>query len=205
VLHKTIGAIRAETWEAINRTLLASARQEKIEDGSVVRLDSTATAALMHQPSDSSLLWDSVRVMVRLLKQAQAWMGEGARAWRDHRRAAKKRWQAIEYTRGRPKRVPLYRALIKIVRTTLANLRAVATRLGSSTNRTVALWRAKVHHYEPLIEAVIAQSERRVLHGETVPARDKLVSLFETHADIILGSSPRTRASATSITGTSST
>jgi transposase, IS5 family len=56
VLHKTIGAIRAETWEAVNRTLLVSARQEKVEDGSVVRLDSTATAALMHQPSDSSLL-----------------------------------------------------------------------------------------------------------------------------------------------------
>ena len=78
----------------------------------------------MHEPSDSSLLWDGVRVMVRLLKQAQGWMGDSARAWRDHRRAAKKRWQAIEYTRGRPKRVPLYRALIKIVRTTLAYLRA---------------------------------------------------------------------------------
>jgi len=34
--------------------LLTSARQEKIEDGSVVRLDSTVTAALMHEPSDSS-------------------------------------------------------------------------------------------------------------------------------------------------------
>jgi IS5 family transposase len=33
---------------------------------------------------------------------------------------------------------------------------------------------------------VIAQSERRVLCGEAVPARDKLVSLFETHADIIV-------------------
>jgi transposase, IS5 family len=185
-LHKTIGAIRAETWEAVNRTLLVSARQEKVEDGSVVRLDSTATAALMHQPSDSSLLWDGVRVMVRLLKQAQAWMGEGARAWRDHRRAAKKRWQAIEYTRGPPKRVPLYRALIKIVRATLAYLRAVATRLASSTSPVVALWRTKVRHYEPLIESVIAQSERRVLHGEAVPAREKLVSLFETHADIIV-------------------
>src|SRR3954447_23114411 len=30
VLHKTISAIRAETWEAINRMLLTSARQEKI-------------------------------------------------------------------------------------------------------------------------------------------------------------------------------
>ena len=96
MLHKTISAIRAETWEAINRTLLASARQEKLEDGSIVRLDSTVTAALMHEPSDSSLLWDAVRVMVRLLKQAQAWMGDIARAWRDHRRAANKRWRAIE-------------------------------------------------------------------------------------------------------------
>ena len=33
-----------------------------LEDGGVVRLDSTVTAALMHEPSDSSLLWDAVRV-----------------------------------------------------------------------------------------------------------------------------------------------
>jgi len=82
--------------------------------------------------------------------------------------------------------VPLYRALIKIVRTTLAYLREVATRLVSSMNPAVALWRDKVRQYEPLIESVIAQSERRVLHGEAVPAREKLVSLFETHADIIV-------------------
>jgi transposase, IS5 family len=50
VLHMTISAIRAETWEAINRILLASARQEKVETGKVVRLDSTVTAALMHEP-----------------------------------------------------------------------------------------------------------------------------------------------------------
>ena len=186
VLHKTISAIRAQTWEAINRTLVASARREKIEDGSVVRLDSTVTGALMHEPSDSSLLWDAVRVMVRLLKRAQAWMGEVARVWRDHSRAAKKRWQAITFTRGRPKRVPLYRDLIRIARTTLAYLRGSAAWLRGLTNPAVALWQAKVRHYEPLVETVIAQSERRVLCGEAVPAQDKLVSLFEAHADIIV-------------------
>ena len=91
VLQKTISAIRAETWEAINRTLLASTRQEKLEDGRVVRLDSTVTAALMHEPSDSSLLWDAVRVMVRLLQEADT-LGAG-RGWRNHCRAAKKRWR----------------------------------------------------------------------------------------------------------------
>jgi transposase, IS5 family len=94
-------------WLDAHRTLLASARQEKLEDGSVVRLDSTVTAAPIPEPSDSSLLWDAVRVMVRLRKAAAVWLGGDRRLWRDHRRAAKKRSRAIEFTRGRPKRVPL--------------------------------------------------------------------------------------------------
>src|SRR5207248_11460503 len=62
VLHKTISAISAASWETINRTVVSSARQEKLEHGTVVRIDSTVTQALMHAPSDSSLLWDGVRV-----------------------------------------------------------------------------------------------------------------------------------------------
>ena len=47
-------------------------QQQKLEDGGIVRLDSTVTAALLHEPSDSSLLWDAVRVMVRLLREADS-------------------------------------------------------------------------------------------------------------------------------------
>ena len=122
VLHQTISAIRAETWEQINRTLLASAREDKLERGRMVRLDSTVTAALMHEPSDSSLLWDAVRVMVRLLRQADRLVGRARLSWRDHQRAAKKRARAIQFTRGRPRRVQLYRELIRITRATLAYL-----------------------------------------------------------------------------------
>jgi len=186
VLQKTISAIRAETWEAINRTLLASARQERLEDGRVVRLDSTVTAALMHEPSDSSLLWDAVRVMVRLLQEAEALRGGTGRGWRNHCRAAKKRWRAIEFTRGRPQRVELYRELIKLTRATLGYLRGAAAELAPARSPAVALWQAKVGHYRPLVAQIIAQSERRVLLGEAVPAGDKLVSLFEPHADIIV-------------------
>jgi IS5 family transposase len=186
VLQQTISAIRAETFEAINRTLLLSARREKLEDGRVVRLDSTVTAALMHEPSDSSLLWDGVQLMVRLLKEADSFHHGIGRAWRNHGRAAKKRWRAIEFTRGRPQRVPLYRELIKITRATLAYLRGAAAVLAQASNPAVELWRAKLRHYGPLIEQVIAQTERRVFYGEAVPASEKLVSLFEPHADIIV-------------------
>ena len=185
VLHRTVSAIRAETWEAINRILLASARQEKVEAGKVVRLDSTVTAALMHEPSDSSLLWDAVRVTVRLLEAADALVG--GLEWRNHRRAAKKRARAIEYARNRSTRVQLYRELIKLTRATLAYADHAATHVRRAADpMAAALWQAEFRHYRPLIERIIGQTERRVLHGEAVAANEKIVSLFEPHADIIV-------------------
>jgi IS5 family transposase len=185
VLQKTISAIRPETWEQINWTLLSGAREAKLEDGTVVRLDSTVTSALMHEPSDSSLLWDAVRVMVRLLKRADALVG-GDSSWRDHCRAAKKRARKIQFTRGRPNRVQLYRELIAITRTTLAYLAQASERLAVASTPSIALWQIQVHHYRPLVEQIVRQSERRVLAAEPVPAGEKLVSLFEPHADIIV-------------------
>ncbi|MER8396230.1 ISNCY family transposase [Mesorhizobium sp. M0045] len=186
VLQKTISAIRPETWEAINRTLLSSARQARLEDGAVVRLDSTVTSALIHEPSDSSLLWDAVRVMVRLLKRADTLVGGSGSSWCDHCRAAKKRNRKIQFTRGRPNRVQLYRELIAITRATLAYLKQTSERLVVASTPSIALWQAQVRHFRPLIERIIRQSERRVLAGEPVPAGEKLVSLFESHADIIV-------------------
>lgn len=191
VLQKTISAIRPETWEAINRALLSSARQAKLEDGTVVRLDSTVTSALMHEPSDSSLLWDAVRVMVRLLKKADTLVGAGL-AWRDHCRAAKKRARKIQFTRGQPNRVRLYRELIAIACATLAYLKQATERLAVASNPLVQLWQAQVCRYRPLIERIIKQSERRVLAGEKLPAGEKLASLFEPHADIIVKGSRET-------------
>jgi IS5 family transposase len=184
VLHKTISAIRAETWDRINRTLLASARQEKVENGKVVRVDSTVTAALLHPPSDSSLLWDGVRVMVRLLGQADA-LGSTVR-WRNRRRAAKKRAYAIRFLRGRPARIAHYRELLRIARATLLDLEQTAEQLSPAATAAAEVWQSQVRHYRPLIERVVAQTERRVLAKEAVPAAAKLVSLFEPHADIIV-------------------
>src|SRR5258708_20518610 len=46
--------------------------------------------------------------------------------------------------------------------------------------------RCEAEHYLPLITRIIDQTERRVFAGEAVPADEKLVSLFETHTDIIV-------------------
>src|ERR1700738_2903595 len=126
VLPQTIGALRAETWEAVNQALLASAKADKLESGAAVRIDSTVSAALMHEPSDSTLLWDAVRVMTRLLRRAAAVPGAPAIRWRDRRRLAKKRARGVDYSRGKTKKRVLYRELIAAVRATRAEFQTVA-------------------------------------------------------------------------------
>jgi IS5 family transposase len=186
VLHHTISALRPQTWEAVNQALLVSAQQQKLESGATVRIDSTVSAALMHQPSDSTLLWDAVRVMTRLLRRAGQLPEAPAVRWRDRRRLAKKRARAIDYSRGKAKKRALYRELIAAVQATRAELQTVAEGLAETVGMAAERWRAGVNHYLPLIARIIDQSERRVLKGEAVPAGEKLVSLFEPHADIIV-------------------
>src|SRR5271166_667598 len=185
-LHQTISALRPQTWEAVNQALLVSAQQEKLESGATVRIDSTVSAALMHQPSDSTLLWDAVRVMTRLLRRAGRLPEAPAVRWRDRRRLAKKRARAIDYSRGKAQKRALYGELIAAVQATRAELQTVAEGMAETVGMAAERWRAGVNHYLPLIARIIDQSERRVLKGEAVPASEKLVSLFEPHADIIV-------------------
>ena len=45
---------------------------------------------------------------------------------------------------------------------------------------------AELDEYLTWIWSVMDQTERRVLRGESVPAEEKIVSIFETHTDIIV-------------------
>lgn len=186
VLQKTISAITAASWETINRTLVIGTQQSKLEPAAMVRIDSTVSEALMHAPSDSSLLWDGVRVMVRLLKRMSPLAGDAAITWRNHRRLAKKRAHAIQHSRGKEQKAKLYRDLIAATRATKAALEDALTRLAACPTVGGEELREEARHYLPLIERVMAQTERRVVNGEAVPAGEKLVSLFEPHADIIV-------------------
>jgi IS5 family transposase len=184
VLQKTISAVRAGTWEKINQAVLASALQRRIETGARIRIDSTVTDALMHAPTDSSLLVDAVRVMGRLLQEAATLPGGQALSWRDHRRLARKRALAIQYSRGKHRKAALYRDLIAATQAMVAAVQRADLCLTPSPD--AQLWRCQAEHYLPLVERVIAQTKRRVIDGEAVPVAEKLVSLFEPHADIIV-------------------
>ena len=187
-LQRVISAIKPSTWERIQRALMDTAAQTRIEPGQRIRIDSTVTDSPIHAPSDSHLLLDGVRVLVRFLKQARELPGAPVLSFVNHHRVAKKRAKALWYTRGAAKREALYRDLLSATRATLESIDTVREQLLSRAPYSIErmAWLHQVKHYETLVLQVIAQTERRVFNGEKVPASDKCVSLFEPHTDIIV-------------------
>jgi IS5 family transposase len=127
--------------------------------------------------------------MVRLLKWADVLLpNTGAPYWHNHMRCAKRRARAIRYTRGKDKKRVLYQDLVRVVQRTLGYLQEARTRMAGTEawGLEYIAWHADVAHDVPLIEQIIDQARRRVFAGEKVPAKDKIVSLFEPHTDIIV-------------------
>ena len=184
-LQRVISRIDPATWEAMNVALIAQAREENIEPAQCIRIDSTVTHTHILEPTDSGLLRDAVRVLVRLLRAARKQLGPEQVHFHSHLRVAKRRERAIEAKRG-DHRIAAYRDLIGYVRRTLGYIESTKTTLASLGDPWAIAWVVSAEHYVKLIEQVIDQTERRVLQGEKVPASDKIVSLFEPHTDIII-------------------
>jgi IS5 family transposase len=186
-LNNNIKALSHQTWEAINGQLIQYAAAEKIEKAREVRIDCTVVESNIHEPTDSSLLWDSVRVLTRLLHRAKDDYGLRI-SFQDHSRRAKRRLLGIMNSRSIKDRKRKYTDLIKVTDKTInyAHKAIEAIDKGASTSNGLILLRLDLNQYSQLAARVVDQTQRRVLLGESVPAADKVVSLFETHTDIIV-------------------
>ena len=172
-LQMNIKRLKPETLENINRALIDCARQEGIERGRKVRVDTTVTESNIHHPTDSSLLYDVVRVIARIVNGQKLPRGCG---FRDHRRRAKRRQLGIANAKNKAERKPLYRDLLKVTRNTVAAGRRVADKFMGSMDPEVMAAAEQLRRYAELGDQVIDQTERRVLRGEKVPATEKIVS-----------------------------
>jgi len=189
-LQSAVGAIDAATWEAINRVLVQDAKQQGIESATQVRIDSTVTDADILEPSDSRLLFDGVRVLTGLLRQARQRLAQVS--FRDHCRAAKRRDREIGSQRDATRRASTYRRMLRLVEQTVGYAQNALVQVERVSEPWAESWCAETRSYLALIKRVVQQTERRVFDGEKVPAAEKVVSLFEPHADIIVKGGRRT-------------
>jgi IS5 family transposase len=191
-LQDNIKTIAAETWEAVNRVLLEYAGPQKVEQGRTVRLDATVVETHIHHPTDSTLLLDGIRVITGLLQAGKALNPTPWYTFADHQRAAKKRGLQILNARKDAVRLKAYRELLSLAGKVQGYARQAVTELkgfvGADLAETIAAHKIleQLEQAVSLLPRVLAQTERRVLRGEQVPAGDKVVSLFECHTDVIV-------------------
>jgi IS5 family transposase len=191
-LCNNIKAITAETWEATNRILVAYGQDKGIEKGKQVRIDCTVVASNIHEPTDSSLLWDCVRVLTRMLGQINERFDELDIAFSDHTRRAKRRMLEIMNANSKKAREKKYEDLLKVTYMTVnyahdaVSLLETHPFLNSSLAETAQGMADALKEIIRLTHRVIEQTTRRVIHGESVPACEKIVSIFEPHTDIIV-------------------
>ena len=187
-LQRNIKLVRPETLERVNRALVEHAQAQGIEDGKQLRADSTVIEAAIHEPTDSRLLVDCVRVLTRLLREAREYV---AIEFTNHHKRAKRRAMAIQHAAKAEQRVPLYKDLVKVAENTVASARISVDKLEQHfpplafQQPELGDLRTSLNHYIKLAEQVLDQTRRRVFDGETVPAPEKIVSIFEPHTDII--------------------
>ena len=191
-LQENIKRLSPETFVEINSAIVAYAVELKIEDGKRIRIDSTTVESNIHHPTDSAQLWDSVRVLTRILRCVETEFDGLRGRFSDHTRVAKKLRYKINNTRGKDKQRPLYKKLIDTTKKTVAYAEEAIAELAPAhfknfDKRLIAgALRSSLEEFTPLAKGVIDQSTRRVLNGETVPAGEKIVSIFEPHTDIIV-------------------
>lgn len=191
-LCSNIKSISAETWEAINRIVIANAEDQGIEKGRESRMDCTVVASNIHAPTDSSLLYDGVRVISRLLQKAREGLKGVNTPFTDHTRRAKRRMLEVQNAKNQKVRKRAYLDLLKVTKKAISYGETLLDKIrtGSLLGPEEALFalglQQDLEGYIELTSRVISQTERRVLQGEEVPAQEKVVSLFEPHTDIIV-------------------
>ena len=195
--QRSFARLRPETVRRLNQDVLAAIIKLGLEDARQLRVDTMVVETNIHYPTDSTLLWDGVRVLSRLVRAGLAEeVLEAVREFPNRTRRARRRMQEIARLRDRRgKRQRAWRRkyadLLAVTEEVVGHARAAATAARAAPvadplkHIVIQALCEQIQYYAELTERVMAQARRRVFAGETVAAADKLYSIFEPHTDLI--------------------
>jgi IS5 family transposase len=192
-LSDALKHVSEQSWKKINEQLFEYAKKAEMITGDSLRLDSTVSESNIHYPTDAYLLWDSFRVMARLMRQAREANGELDCGNRFHDKKIKRLFTFIS-THGGRKDKSVLRKVDKAMRTLIARVEWIVDVGRNFVNhgRSKALGCMEVLAILEQIEAMlpkvahVAQQSRRAwIDKETVPAAERIFSIFEEHTELL--------------------
>ena len=186
-LNRAYNALRSETITKMNSALNGYAITEGMISSEKQRMDTTAYETNIHYPTDSSLLWDSFRTISRLIRTLDEELPELGLIHRFHDKKIKKlatyiaRNASSKSTKTKREVKRQYGKLIKRILWIHGVGQQVLAKAAEAGYDVPDL-----EHYLPLVKKIIDQADKRINKGETVPADEKLYSLFEAHTELIV-------------------
>jgi transposase, IS5 family len=199
---KTMGrwgvAVGPEAVKQIHEGMVKIAQDKGVAEGRRMRVDTTVVETNIHYPTDSSLLGDGVRVLIRTMKKITAITGEAGAKLRDRSRSVKLRVLDIARAaraKGPQSQEKLRRAYGKLLNSTSRVVgqakqfsKQIAEGVKRSTNilQQLALegLRQELDAMVPRVKRVMKQTRARIFRGDT-RTEGKIFSLFEPSTEII--------------------
>jgi IS5 family transposase len=189
-LDKCFNAITPETWQQINDVLARQAAAEGLIDPEAIRVDTTVIEANIHFPTDSSLLWDSWRVLARELRRARK-RCDYPLGHRFHDKKVKTLHlfvtrYAKSPSKSRQREVrSKFRTLVERVRWVANVAESFCAEVAGTLDFELAGIALALRDFLPAVHTVIDTAERAGLRGEKVPASERVFSIFEPHVELI--------------------
>jgi transposase, IS5 family len=197
-LRDNVALLDDELLQQINARIAAAGREVFAKKGDAplaalaVKVDTYVLETDVHFPTDLNLLWDAGRKCVDLIVKYRDQFGYALPGWRkakDWRRQLKtceRIASQIVYRGGPNKEARMKRA----VRDYLAVGRELSGKVRESLSSLcdqpveMAHWEA-LEYFHRMLDKHLDLVERRLLKEETIPAHEKVFSLFEPHTEWI--------------------
>ncbi|MEK7749922.1 MAG: ISNCY family transposase, partial [Planctomycetota bacterium] len=198
-IKDNVSLLDEETIRQINEVVISSGHQlvKKKDEGMRIKVDTYVLESNVHFPTDMNLLWDAGRKSLEMIEGA---IGEGLLDW--------KGWRKGKYWRRELKKLMRISAKAsrsggknkneiekEHVRSYLELSRSLSGKIGASllaiyervlTTNQVEMHAKKIEtleYFHGMLNKQIDLVERRVIRDETIPAEEKIHSLFEPHTE----------------------
>ena len=199
---KTMGrwglAVGPEAIKQVHERMMTIAQDQGVVQGRRMRVDTTVVETNVHYPTDSSLLGDGVRVLIRTMKKITKITAQTGTRLRDRSRSVKLRMLDIA------------RAARSKAKQSSTKLKGAYGRLLNSTSRVVGQakqfsgeiaagvkraanpltqlkldgLRQQIEQMLPRVKQVMKQTRARIYRGDT-RSEGKLLSVFEPSTEVI--------------------
>jgi transposase, IS5 family len=180
--------------ERIHQRMVEIAVAHQIVSGAKMRVDTTVVETNIHYPTDSTLLGDGVRVLIRVMKRVTAVAGQVGAKLCDRSRSVKRKVLAIarasrnKTEAGQKKMKQAYLRLMALTSRVVGDAkkfaREIAAGIKKGKRKVLRKAQRELEQMIPRVQQVLRQTRERVVRGNT-KAANKIFSVFEAHTELI--------------------